>query len=293
MVKSMTAYGRGKKESPFGRWAVEINSVNRKMLDMHLQMPKEFLRFDLEVRKWIADQLTRGQVTIRIQHDANEELASASLDSLKQLKATWEKIARELGYDPAKSVDLPFLLARTSGLATSLNQEDQDEELRKTLKEAIDISLKEMMVMKAREGEHLAKDLLQRLKSIEDAVAKVKVRAPQMIESFKKKLIEKAQAALELAGENEERLFRELAFYAEKGDVSEELTRLDSHIKQFRHYLASDEKSIGRTLDFLTQEMHREISTLAAKALESDVSHLTVLMRSECEKIREQVQNVE
>lgn len=291
----MTAYGRGKKETPFGHWIVEMHSVNRKMLDIHMLMPKEFLRFDIDVRKWIADQLQRGQITVRIQHDLKEELSLASIDAMKQLKASWEKIARELGYDPAKAIDLPFLLGRADGLKSlrSLEEEERDEELRQTLKDALDASLKEMMVMKISEGKHLAKDIQKRLKIIEDAVDAVKKRAPQMIESYKNKLIEKAQAALALQGENEERLFRELAFVAEKGDVTEELTRLDSHIKQFRHYLASGEKSIGRTLDFLTQEMQREISTLAAKALESDVSHLTVTMRSECEKIREQVQNVE
>jgi uncharacterized protein (TIGR00255 family) len=295
MPKSMTAYGRGKKETPFGRWIVEMHSVNRKMLDIHMLLPKEFLRFDLDVRKWVSDQLQRGQITVRIQHDVNEEFTLASIGGMKQLKATWEKIARELGYDPAEAINLSFLLGRTDGLKSlkSLEEEESDAELKQTLKDALDLALKEMMVMKQSEGKHLVEDILERLKTIETAVAKVKARAPQMIESFKNKLVEKAQAALALEGENKERLFRELAFSAERGDVTEELTRLDSHIKQFRHYLASNEKSIGRTLDFLTQEMQREISTLAAKALESDVSHLTVAMRSECEKIREQVQNIE
>lgn len=292
MVKSMTAYGRSQKKTSFGRWLVELHSVNRKMLDIHLLMPKEFLRFDLDVRKWIADQLQRGQITVRIQHETSEELAPASLETLKQLKTNWEKIARALDYDPAQAIDLPFLLARAPSL-NALEQVDEDDELKQALKAALETSLEEMMAMKVREGKHLAEDILQRLQGIEEAVATVKKRSPEMIESFKKKLIERAQAALALTGENEERLFRELAFFAEKGDVTEELTRLDSHINQFRHYLASKEKSVGRTLDFLTQEMQREINTLSAKALENDVSHLTVMMRSECEKIREQVQNVE
>ncbi|MBI2743766.1 MAG: YicC family protein [Chlamydiales bacterium] len=294
MVRSMTAYGRATKDNPLGSWAVEIHSVNRKMLDMHLMMPKEFLRFDLDVRKWIADQIQRGQVNVRIVHTLNEKSIAPSIKTLKQFKGMWEKVAEELGYDPLAEVDLPFLLDRAPQSST-LEQPEQDEELKASLKDAVGSALKEMMEMKVREGKHLHDDLLGRLKIIEDAAQKAKLAAPQMMDNFRKKLLERISSLslLPQTPENEERLFRELSFFAEKGDVTEELTRLDSHIAQFRHYLKSGEKSIGRTLDFLTQEIHREINTLSAKSLETELSYLTVLMKSECEKIREQLQNIE
>ena len=147
--------------------------------------------------------------------------------------------------------------------------------------------------MKVREGAHLAKDLLARLVEIERAVKKVDATAPKMVENYRKRVTETARGLFPLNAENEERFYRELAFSSEKCSVAEELTRLSSHIKQFRHYLASKEKSIGKTLEFLVQEMHREMNTIASKAVDSDVSQLSIEMRSSCEKIREQVQNIE
>jgi uncharacterized protein (TIGR00255 family) len=291
MIKSMTAFGRAEKNTPFGKWILEIHSVNRKMLDVQIVMSKDFLRFDLDLRKWISEQLFRGYVTVRITHRVDEDVIPNTLESLKKLKGTWQKIAQEMGYDP-DTIDLPFLLERMPE-ASVMDFEDKDEEIRKVLNALTQAALDEMLKMKRREGKHLAEDMLKRVDEIEKAAQKIKGSASKIAENFRQKLISRLENVVPFTPENEERYFRELAFYAEKSDITEELTRLESHFQQFRHYLGSEEKSIGKTLDFLMHEMQREVNTLAAKTQESEVAHVAVMMKAECEKIREQLQNVE
>lgn len=291
MVKSMTAYGRGVAKSPFGRWVVELHSVNRKMLDVHLMMPKEYLNFDLDVRKWIGERVGRGQVTARIAHHLAEGGTPVSAKPLKELKKHWEKVAKELGYDPEEEIGLSFLLERMQ--MVSFEPSMKEGALRASLQKAIFAALDEMDVMKAREGTHLAQDIRERLTAIEQAIKKVDAEAPKIIENYRKHLMESVRGLFPLTSENEERFYREAAFFAEKCQVTEELTRLASHIGQFRHFLSKKERSIGKTLDFLVQEMHREMNTIASKSIDSGVSQLSIVMRSECEKIREQIQNIE
>jgi uncharacterized protein (TIGR00255 family) len=288
----MTAYGRAVKETPFGRWVVEIHSVNRKMLDVNMVMSKELLRFDLDVRKWIAEEIVRGQVTAKISHVLGGDEASFFLEPLKELQSSWEKVAEKLGYDPKKTIDLRFLMERAPQ-QMSLELQEHDEKLRKILKEAVGAALDELSEMKVREGKNLKKDLEERVETLERDLKQIHKKLPKYTEEFGKKLLERVQGLVELSGENEEKLVKEIATVAEKADITEEVTRLTSHFEQFRHYLNAKEKGVGRTLDFLVQEMHREINTMAAKAQEVELSHLTVKMRSECEKIREQLQNVE
>ncbi|MFI5334359.1 MAG: YicC/YloC family endoribonuclease [Chlamydiales bacterium] len=286
----MTAYGRAVKGTPFGRWVVELSSVNRKMLDVNAQMAKECLRFELDVRKQIAELVFRGQVTARITHEVDEGPGSISLDALAALKKKWEAVAKKLGYNPKEAIDLSFLLAHMSEERSHLVE---NEKVQKALKGCVEAALQELVAMKEREGTNLAKDLIVRLKGIEQLIKKVEKLAPQMKENLRKKLQASVQGVFPLTKESEERFFRELTLFAEKSDVSEEITRLHSHVDQFRDLIVSKETSVGRTLDFLAQEMHREMNTIASKVSDSELSQITIAMRAECEKIREQVQNIE
>ncbi len=281
MLKSMTAYGRAEKS----HFVVEIHSVNRKSLEMRLYMDKELLRFDLDVRKWIQEKLVRGDVTVRISCKTAKNAAQSTLATLKAAKSAWQKTARALSFDPA-SIDLAFLLehAPSEELALSDNT---------ILKHLVQEALKKVMAMKVREGKHLEKDLLSQLKNLEESTARIKKISPKLPVLLLDKLKKRLQDLVPETPENEERYVRELAFYAEKCDIHEEITRLESHFKQFRHYLSSQEKSLGKTFDFLLLEIQREINTLATKAQNSEISHLAVKMKSACEKMREQVQNVE
>lgn len=295
MIKSMTAYSRTSINSPLGRLVIEIHSVNRKMLDMSLYLPKDWLRFDIEIRKWLSQSLERGQITLRLtlqSEGVSQKLFSHYSNQLKILKEGWEKLADKLGYDPSKMIDLPFLVSQLQTTPAPESKEDE-EELKSSLKKGVEIALDELMRMKEREGGILSLDIQKRLKIIEDNAAAVESRKEIPLTHYREKLIDRLKEIGHLSSEVEERIIREVAILAEKLDITEELVRLRTHIGQFHQYLDSQEKAVGRTLDFLTQEMHREINTLGSKSAESEISLCVVKMKSELDKIREQVQNIE
>jgi uncharacterized protein (TIGR00255 family) len=295
MIKSMTAYSRASVNSPLGRFVVEIHSVNRKMLDLSLYLPKDLLRFDIEVRKWLSKSLERGQVTLRLNLQSEGiggKPLSSSLAQLKNLKKGWEKICKELHFDAKKMIDLPFLVSQLQS-TTSLDSKKEEEEIRKSLSEAVEAALQDLMQMKETEGKTLVLDMQKRLKIIEENIAAVELKKEMPLVHYRKKLVERLKDVGSMHSEAEERIAREIALLADKMDVTEELVRLRAHIEQFRLHLSSQEKAVGRTLDFLTQEMHREINTLGSKSSDSEISLYVVKIKSELDKIREQVQNIE
>jgi uncharacterized protein (TIGR00255 family) len=286
MIRSMTAYGRAGRQTPHGKWLVEIHSLNRKMLDCQIYLPREFLSFDLDVRSTLAKQLQRGQVTARITFE-EEGRVEHQLTQLRPLKAAWDKVASDLGLGP---VDLKFLVQQSQQSEVVAPNLD---ELRKALEEAVMEALLALCLMKEREGKALDSDVRMRLKAMEALLAKVETLAASATSSYSKKLVQRIKELQAPVQEIDERLLREIAQLADKVDVTEEITRLKSHFGQFDVVMGSEEKSVGRTLDFLVQEMNREINTIASKSAESELTHLTVAMKSELEKIREQVQNIE
>lgn len=295
MIKSMTAYSRASGSSPLGRLVVEIHSVNRRMLDMSPSLPKELLRFDVEVRKWLGEWLERGQITVRasLQSEGlSGNLFPSYSSQLKALKEGWDKLAKELGYASEKTIDLPFLVSQMQW-TPSTEIDEKEEAVRDSLKGVVEDALQQLMKMKETEGKSLASDIQKRLKLIEENLAAIELIKEQPLAHYRKKLIDRLKEVDHLHGEAEERVLREVALLAEKLDVTEELIRLCTHLEQFRRHLASQEKAIGRTLDFLTQEMHREINTLGSKSADSEISSYVIKIKSELDKIREQVQNIE
>jgi uncharacterized protein (TIGR00255 family) len=294
MIKSMTAYSRASVTSSLGRFIIEIHSVNRKMLDMSLYLPKDLLRFDIAVRKWLSQSLERGQVTLRLTlhtEEVGHKLSTYSVQ-LKALKEGWEKLALEIGYDPIKVIDLPFLVSQMQMMPPSESREEE-ETFKASLKEAVDAALQDLMQMKETEGNILVLDIQKRLKMIEENIAAIELKKELPLAHYRKKLIERLKEVGPMQGEAEERISREIALLADKMDVTEELVRLRAHIEHFRQHLLSQEKAVGRTLDFLTQEMHREINTLGSKSADCEISLYVVKIKSELDKIREQVQNIE
>jgi uncharacterized protein (TIGR00255 family) len=295
MIKSMTAYSRVSASSELGRFVIEIHSVNRKMLDMSLYLPKDLFRFDIEIRKWLSQYLERGQITLRLalqSESVSNKLFSMYSIQLKVLKEEWDKLAYELGYDPGKMVDLPFLVSQLQTISSFESTEDE-QTLKTSLKEGVDRALQELMQMKEAEGKILALDIQKRLKLIEENIAAIELKKELPLIHYRKKLIDRLKEVELLHAEAEERINREIILLAEKMDITEEIVRLCTHIEQFRLRLFSQEKAVGRTLDFLTQEMHREINTLGSKSADSEISLYVVKIKSELDKIREQVQNIE
>ena len=288
MLTSMTGFGRSLLDAPFGKLIVEIQSVNRKYLEVSISLPKEYSRFEFEIRKWIGETLSRGQISVRIFVIPTIDNLLPDFEQLKSAKERWEEMAMQLGYE-SQAITLPFLLEH---LPTSPQSKmDRDEDLA-PLKSGVTQALSSLVAMKQLEGKALAHDISSRLTSIEKALASIEILAPDTVVRMKERLKERIFEASSSIGDTDDRMLREIAIFAEKVDISEEITRFKSHVAQFRELL-KEKNSMGRKLEFLVQELGREINTIGSKSLESKISHLVVEVKSELEKIREQIQNVE
>jgi len=292
MLISMTGYGRTSVSSKYGKFTIEIQSLNRKFLESFLVIPKELLRFEIEIKQWIAEKIRRGQVTVRITRsmetkDVGDLLPDETV--LSKLFESWTKTAKKLKLD-ASQINIPFL-ANQSQLLFS-NKDFKDEEaIRKVLKKGINTALDEMLEMKQKEGTVLAKDILKRLKYISLQIQLIEKCAPTATTRFKERLLQKINEFIE-SDALDDRVLKEVAIYSDKIDITEEILRFKSHIDQFNSILQSIE-AVGRKMDFLIQEMMREINTIASKSSEAAISKSVIEVKTELERIREQVQNVE
>jgi uncharacterized protein (TIGR00255 family) len=290
-MKSMTGFGRADITAPFGKILVEIQSVNRKYLEVHTSLPKEFLSFETELRQAITEKIHRGTVSVRFVVIYNKENVGRLLPDfqvLKELKKGWESLAVQLGY--TKDV---VEFAQVMEAASSLNQETVvSKDLSSFFLEGCLKALAAIDTMRQKEGSTLGKDLMKRLKNLKDLITQVEKLSPKSVAKHKEKIKERMKEFFSETAELDERIVREVAIYSEKIDVSEEISRFRSHILQFSLLFKSTEPC-GRKMDFLTQEMGREINTIGSKSLDSQISVCVVELKSELEKIREQVQNIE
>jgi uncharacterized protein (TIGR00255 family) len=286
----MTAYGRSFFTSPLGRWAVEIHSVNKKTLDFNLFTPREFLRFDLEIRKWLSESISRGQVTVKVAFHPSGGASLGGAERLLQLKKGMQELAKELSF-PVEQITFPFFYEEAKFFLSDI--EEQEQQIRQELKQAIEEALQNFLLMREVEGKTLAAAFLQHLKEMRGLLAHIETNSSGIEEKYRKKLLDKLSEVKEIAEEDKDRVLREVFLYAEKVDVTEEIIRLKSHIDQFETLLLLKEKSVGRTMDFLIQEMGREINTICSKSGDLDISFSALKMKSELEKIREQAGNVE
>lgn len=296
-MRSMTGYGRALGQELEGwQWVLEIQGVNRKMVDLSINLPKELLRFEMEIRGALSQKLERGQVTVKAtlkQLPFKKEVKGQQLSRLKALRSYWQLVTKELGLS-TDQVNLPFLLERLKDEA--LEELPLEESfLKKSLLETLGRAISDFLAMKEREGRRLGEDLKQRLKTIEKAVQKIGKETASAPNKFYEKLKERLKELSLFKGNSseEERLMKEVALYAEKVDTTEEITRLHSHLKEADRLLKEKEKQVGRSLDFLVQEMQRESNTISAKAPTLEMTGQTLLIKAELEKMREQIQNIE
>jgi len=288
----MTGFGRSEGEAPFGKVIAEIQSVNRKYLEMYVSLPKEFGRFENDIRKLVGEKVQRGLVSVRIHVLPN---ASAMQDLLPDItllegmKKGWMEIATKLGY-PKETVDFPFIAQHVAEMPhTRLAKEEDFDPIRHCLQGA----LKALDEMKRKEGEALGKDIGNRLKTMAAAVSLIEKTSPDAVAKMRQKLKDRMEELFQPGAELDDRLLREVAMFAEKLDISEELTRFRSHVAQYEDLLKAKEAASGRKMDFLVQEMGREINTMGSKSMDAAIAHQVVEVKSELEKVREQIQNIE
>ena len=287
----MTGYGRGTATFDGRQVAVELSAVNRKQAEISLSLPRALMALEPRMRDEINAHISRGRLTVAVGLHARPGTKSSALNTAaaKSYRDQLEALRKSLKL--AGEITLDQVL-RGPGVVDSETAEIETEEAWPALKKALNAALDQFVKMRQKEGEALAADLRKRVLAIQKNVKTVGVLAPKVMEHHRGTMLERvAKAGLEIEG-TDERLLKEIVFFADRSDVSEELTRLRSHLDQFFAQLGKDEP-VGRTLDFLLQEMFRETNTIGNKANFLAISQLIVSMKTELEKLREQVQNIE
>ena len=290
----MTGHGRGECAQDGFKITVELSSVNRKQTEISVNLPRDLEVLEAQVRDEVNRRIARGRLVVRVSLHATEGRFLGRVRVNTALARAYLKELNRLGQDLklAGPVTLEQLL-RAPGVLETDEEFADAEEFWPAVKTALEKALAMLLKMRTREGAHLAKDLATRIETMQRAAAKIQKQAPKVAERYRQQLITRIQqAGLETIDATDERVLKEVLLFADRADISEELTRLQSHFQQFSDCLASSEP-VGRTLDFLAQEMNREINTIGSKANDSLISSAIVVLKTELEKFREQAQNVE
>jgi uncharacterized protein (TIGR00255 family) len=293
-MKSMTGYGRGDCSQDGFKVTVELSSVNRKQSEICVNLPREMELLEAQIRDLINRHVARGRVTVRVLLHAGASLTAARMHLNVPLAKAYarelNRLSRQLHLPGPVTLDH---LVRAPGVFQTDEQLAVEQDFWLVVERALKKALDGMLLMREREGAHLALDLAQRITSMRKSVLKIQKHAPKVVEHYRQQLVERIKSAdLEAPGLNDERLLKEVVYFADRSDISEELTRLQSHFQQFEDGRRSKEP-VGRTLDFLAQEMNREVNTIGSKANDSVISREVVNLKAELEKFREQAQNVE
>ena len=288
----MTGYGRGEYKEGGLELTVEIKTVNNRYLDVAVKSPRIFIAFEEVIRSIVREKLTRGHADIFITlSDKREKEKSLFLDeSTAKAYADAARRIHSLFPDAENDFSVNSIL-RYPDVIKAEEDRSADEECLTALKSALSLALDKLNAMRAVEGEKLEKDMLSRVKTIEEQVNSIEKRAPLVADNYRQKLEDKMKKLLEGVEVDEGRLLTEVALFSDKSNIDEELTRLHSHVSQFREICK--EKLVGRKLDFLVQEFNRETNTICSKSNDIEITRVGLSMKNEIEKIREQVQNVE
>lgn len=288
----MTGYGRGQSAFNGTKINVELNSVNRKQSDVTVNLPRDLAGLEPQVRDVINTRISRGRLNVVVAC-LNGANASTKTVINNALAATYHRAMLELQKDLKLGGEIGIeTVLRAPGVLQITEEQVAVEKVWPHLESALNEALDDLVKMREKEGKHLAKDLIKRLKIVRQSLRKIRQMIPGVVKKYRQALQERIQKAGIEVSVDEDRLLKEIVFFADKSDVSEELTRLESHFAQFAHTLRKNEP-VGRTLDFITQEISREFNTLGSKANDAEISQLVVVCKAEMEKIREQIQNIE
>lgn len=291
-MKSMTGYGMALVKSENYMTKVEVKSVNSRYLELNLRVPKDFMSIEDKIRQEVKSKLKRGKVDLYLSYDVqnpdlqelsiNKDLAKAyyrDMEDLRNILEIEEKITLK---------DIVLL----EGVLKKSSTNETDKELLNQVLQTVRVAVENLDEMRIAEGENLKEDLKTKVVNIEEIVEEIKLLAPKVIEENEKKLTENIYERLKEEDLDLPRLTTELAIMADKLSIDEEITRLTSHISQFNDII-KDTDSVGRKIDFLLQEFNREANTIGSKTTSSEILKLVVNLKSEIEKLREQIQNIE
>ena len=292
MIRSMTGYGSAKGTVAGFAITIELRSVNNRYLDLGIKLPRRFLFAESEIKNYIQQKVSRGKLDFFLTLDSVES-DQTRIRVNSRLAEAYRNAITEIGQNLELPTSVSALdIARFSDVL-SLEKEELDQAaFLEQLMPLLDTALLDFNAMRSREGEKLAKDLLQKADRIEDMVLAVERQAPNTVSAYRERLEAKLREVLNDTAVAEERVIAEAAIFADRVATDEETVRLHSHLSQFRKMMAEG-SPIGRKLDFLIQEFNREANTIGSKCQDSEIAYLVVDLKSEIEKIREQVQNIE
>jgi uncharacterized protein (TIGR00255 family) len=290
-MHSMTGYGRGQSMSKGTKVTAEIQSVNKRQTEILINLPTALTSLESDLRAKIDRSLHRGRIIVTISASGpsahHRPVVDANLAGL--YLAQFKELQKALALPGEITIEM---LLRSPGVISTAEQGSLDSSTRSAVDAALDLALEQLLLMRAKEGSNLHQELLRRIKSIGRALSKIRKLQPRVAKRYRALLFERIQKiGLEITLD-EDRLTKDVTFFAERSDFSEELSRLESHLEQFTE-TTNKQQAIGRTLEFISQELGRELNTLSAKANDAEISQLVVECKAELEKIREQVQNVE
>ena len=292
MIKSMTGFGRCEVEGSNRKVTVEMKSVNHRYLDVNIKMPKKLSFFESSIRNELKNYVQRGKIDIFISYEDFSE-NNVCIKYNKELAAEYLKYLRDMSEEFGLDDDIRVsTLSRYPEVFSMEEQMVDEEEIWKVLSKAIAGAAENFVETRIKEGKNLADDLIAKLDKMLEHVAFIEERSPQIIDEYRRKLEDRVKELLGDANVDENRLLTEVTIFADKVCVDEEIVRLRSHIETTKHTLI-DGGSIGRKLDFIAQEMNREANTILSKANDLTISNRGIELKTEIEKVREQIQNIE
>ena len=293
MIRSMTGYGKQSLNVDGREYQIEIKSVNHRYLDINIKIPKTLSYLEETVKKEISEKIKRGKVDVFITYEnnskegknitINKELAKLYIEQLKEL-AEEEKISSNI--EVMEIAKFPDIL--------TIKADEEDEKIKQEIIQVTTEATNKIVEMKAIEGEKIAQDLLQRISKIENKIMEISSKSTVLIEEYVVKLEKRIQEILKTEEIDKSRIAQEVVIYADKCSIQEEITRLKSHIYQFRNLITNNQnETIGKKLDFIIQEMNRETNTIGSKANNLEITNGVIDIKTEIEDIREQIQNIE
>ena len=293
-MKSMTGFGSGTATKDGITCTVEIKSVNARFLDLFIRSPKQINPFESIIRGLVQDRITRGKVEVSVSiQDAGERPKTFTINSVLR-KQIQELLVREEFYDDPKKVPLQAVNSISNEWIQQQDTPIAEDVFSDIVQESTNQALDALITMRTVEGKHIEQDLLSRITTLENIIKIIDENKAGAVDAYREHIKGKIQeylVSLE-ASISEDRFLQEIALLADKTDITEEIVRFTSHVVQLKNTLV-DENSIGRKVDFILQEMNREVNTIGSKAMDSSIIEFVVQLKCELEKIREQVQNVE
>lgn len=292
MIKSMTGFGRFESVTDTCKISVEIKAVNHRYLDLGIKMPKKFNFFESAIRGLLKDYIQRGKVDVFVTYeDYTEEKVSLKYNSslAAEYMDNFKKMAEQFGIDNDVKVSM---LARCPEVLSMEQVPEDEDQMWALLSEALKHAAENFVETRVREGENLKNDLISKLDNMLSLVDFIETRSPKVLEEYRKKLEDKVKDMLQNTTIDESRILTEVTIFADKICVDEETVRLRSHIEGMKKELLKG-GSVGRKLDFIAQEMNRESNTILSKSNDMEISDQAIILKTEIEKVREQIQNIE